>query len=81
MEKFFNTPTTVKTLGMVPTLHGGQATALQNVTKNFVGISNILGEGNISEGYVEFANQKILEAKLAVESAIAHGWTASKSNY
>lgn len=81
MEKFFNTPSTVKALGMVPALQGAQASALKSVTTNFVGITNILGEGSIAEGYVEFANQKILEAKLAVENAIAHGWNVAKSTY
>lgn len=71
---FFNSTGVRKIFGYVPTLKGSQSTALSNVTNHFTGISTIMAEGKVLPDYIEFANQKIYEAKLAVDAAIAYGW-------
>lgn len=82
MNKLFNlSGSQIKsTFGTGPKLEGPQAKAVTNVGDHFTGIGTILSEGNVLPEHGEFAMQKVYEAKLAVDTAIAHGWNGGKIN-
>lgn len=69
------------TLTAVPPLKGSAATAIAAVGNQFVGITDVLLEGKVSIGHLEFAMAKLYEAKLAVDAAIANGWQNGQNQY
>lgn len=64
-----------KFLGGVPTsVSGSPKQALTTISGNFTSMDTVLSEGRIAPEYGEIAAQKLVEAKIAVEQAVLHGW-------
>lgn len=60
-----------------PGLSTPAVTAAKNVGEHFSAIGNILIEGNVSPEVGAMAIQKLYEAKVLIEGAIATGWQNS----
>ena len=70
-----------KFFGYTPVaLTGTQTSALTAVGEHFVGIANLLQEGNIAPELCERAYAALYDSKVVVNAAIAQGWGGGKSS-
>lgn len=80
-NKLFGVDQIRNTFGLVPSLKGTQQTAVKSASDLFVGISTIMAEGKVLPAHLEYANQKLWEAQIAVNSAITHGFNNGQVEY
>lgn len=72
IAKFFGyTPT--------PALTTEQTTALKAIGEHFVGIANVLAEGNITPELCEIAYNQLYATKNAINGVVVQGWGGGKA--